>query len=144
MQLSAVRRVLRGGVLPDRASVRLDLTAVHVDLETWWRCSDDQAIVDGNAEVLPEDRYEDWSVAARQDAQDRFIAAARRLGETAEPAEAVRALRRVVETDHYDEAAFVLLARRLRQDGRPGEAAEVEARLARVREELGSAGPLRW
>lgn len=64
VQLSAVRRVLGGGVVADRSTVRLDLSAVSVDLEGWFRLTDDRAVVEGFADPLPEYRYEDWARAA--------------------------------------------------------------------------------
>ena len=65
VQLSAVRRILRGGVIADRSSIRLDLDHVDVDIERWFAQTDDAAIVAGyDGEFLPDDRYEDWSGAA--------------------------------------------------------------------------------
>ena len=37
MQLSAVRRILHGGVIADRQTVRLDLDVVVLDLDRWLR-----------------------------------------------------------------------------------------------------------
>ncbi|MCA1781091.1 MAG: alpha/beta fold hydrolase [Dermatophilaceae bacterium] len=137
VQLSALRRVLGGGVVADRSTVRLDLSQVSVDLEAWFRLTADQAVVDGYADLLPEDRYEDWSGSLRDEMRDRVAAAARRLGEDADPAVAVAALRNVVEIDPYDEGAHRLLVRRLHGSGRLGEAAEAQRRLDEVLAELG-------
>ena len=137
VQLSAVRRVLRGGVVADRSTVRLDLGHVAVDLEEWFRATEDRAVVEGYAELLPEDRYEDWTGPLRDEMRDRFVLAARRLGETAEDDVAVPALRRVVDLDPYDEAAHRLLVRRLRRAGRMGEAADARRRLEEVLADLG-------
>jgi hypothetical protein len=47
VQLSAVRRILRGGIVADRSTIRLDLDHVDVDLERWFAATDDESIVDG-------------------------------------------------------------------------------------------------
>lgn len=49
---------------------------------------------------------------------------------------AVPALRRLIALDPYDEAAHRLLTRRLREDGRLGEAAQAEERLTALLAEL--------
>ncbi|MFP5487118.1 MAG: alpha/beta fold hydrolase, partial [Acidimicrobiia bacterium] len=46
VQLSGVRRVLRGGIVADRSSIRLDLEHVDVDLERWFAAADDATIID--------------------------------------------------------------------------------------------------
>ena len=82
VQLCAVRRILRGGVIADRSSIRLDLDHVDVDIERWFAQTDDTAIVAGyDGEFLPDDRYEDWSAPLRDEIRARFGVAARRLAE---------------------------------------------------------------
>ena len=74
VQLCAVRRILRGGVIADRSSVRLDLDHVDVDIERWFALTDDAAIVAGfHGELLPDDRYEDWSAPLREEIRARFV-----------------------------------------------------------------------
>lgn len=137
VQLSAVRRVLHGAVVADRSTVRLDLSSVAVDVERWCGLTDDLAVVEGYAELLPEDRFEDWSGPLRDEMRDRFVAAAHRVGAGGAVVDAVAALRRAVEADPYDERAHRLLVRRLQEAGRMGEAAEAQRRLERVLAELG-------
>ena len=69
VQLAAVRRVLGGGVIADRTCVRLDTTAVHLDLVAFAG-----AIAGGrhaaavrlhNGPFLPEDPYDDWAITVR-------------------------------------------------------------------------------
>ena len=69
VQLSLVRRVLGGGIIADRDSVRLDLEVVSLDLARLR-----QAVIDRNweevvtihcGEFLPEDAYEFWAQAPR-------------------------------------------------------------------------------
>lgn len=143
VQLSAVRRVLAGGVIADRSTVRLDLAAVEVDVEQWFRCTADPDITDGYAELLPEDSYDDWSRPLRDEMRDRFVAAVHRIaaagrGESAYPVEdVVGLLRRVVDADPYDEAAHRRLIDCLRTAGRTGEAATAERRYRDAMRELG-------
>lgn len=113
VQLSAVRRVLRGGVIADREAVRLDLEEVDTDLEAFYRADTDEAIVatyDG--ELLPEDRYEDWTDAPRAAAAARFAGAARRLAQQAlqegTPERAIELAEALLDLDRYDEAAHRL------------------------------------
>jgi pimeloyl-ACP methyl ester carboxylesterase len=100
VQLSAVRRVLGGGVIADRQTVALDRSAVSTDLDAFLDAPDDDAIVAGYAgEFLPEDRYDDWSAAVRDQARSHFgpvtgrrgLAAGRAVGP---PARGGRPLRR--------------------------------------------------
>lgn len=137
VQLSAVRRILRGGVIADRSSIRLDTSRVAIDLEEWFRLDDDRGIVDGYVgELLPSDRYDDWSGPLRDEMRDRFVGAARRLIEAdADDADAL--MRRLVDIDPYDESAHRGLVRRLHAAGRHGEAATAHQRYSRSMAELG-------
>jgi pimeloyl-ACP methyl ester carboxylesterase/DNA-binding SARP family transcriptional activator len=84
VQLSAVRRVLQGGVVADRSSIRLDIGHVAVDLVRFDRLDDDRAIVAAYAgELLPDDRFEEWTEGARAETRARFLAAAHRLLDSA-------------------------------------------------------------
>jgi pimeloyl-ACP methyl ester carboxylesterase/DNA-binding SARP family transcriptional activator len=110
VQLSAVRRILRGGVIADRATVRLDLEEVSTDLEDFYKATDDAAIVGAYpGDFLPEDLYEDWTGAPRDEARSRFVAAARRMADGAmgvgDHDAAATLARRLVSADRYDESA---------------------------------------
>jgi DNA-binding SARP family transcriptional activator len=123
VQLSAVRRILHGGVVADRSSIRLDLDTIDVDLEEWFALGDDRAVVAGYAGTfLPDDRYEDWSQPMRDEVRTRFVSAARRLADLAEGDEAVELWRRILAEDPFDEAAHRSLIGELVLDGRLGEA----------------------
>ncbi len=146
VQLSTVRKVLGGGVNADRESVRLDLDEVTTDLEAFYEASDDAAIVAAYAgEFLPEDRYEDWPGAVRDEARSRFVAAARRqaAAATAEgrPEVATQTARRLVEEDRYDETAHRLLVEALLGAGQEGEARRAHHAWAGVMAELDSTVP---
>ncbi|MFO8076898.1 MAG: alpha/beta fold hydrolase [Egibacteraceae bacterium] len=127
VQLSGVRRVLHGGVIADRQSVRLDLEAVDTDLEALLRASGDAAIVEAYPGVfLPEDRYEPWTEGARAEALARFVPSAqrqaRRLLDGGESDAAVRLALRLREIDAYDEDAHRLLIAALEHAGAVTEA----------------------
>jgi DNA-binding SARP family transcriptional activator len=123
VQLSAVRRVLRGGVIADRSSIRLDLDHVDLDIEQWFAQNDDTAIVAGyNGEFLPDDRYEDWSAPLRDEIRARFGVAARRLAEVSHANDAIELWRRALTQDPYDEGAHRSLVATLRAEGRPSKA----------------------
>lgn len=99
VQLSAVRRVLGGGVIADRSSVRLDLDQIEVDLTTYFAAGDDADIVAAyRGELLPDDRFEDWTEGCRAEALVRFLGAAER--------ELVQA----VERNEHDGAATMAMA----------------------------------
>ena len=137
VQLSAVRRILRGGVVADRSSIRLDTSRLEIDIHAWFALDDDAAIVEAYAgEFLPDDRYDDWSGPVRDEMRDRFVAAARRLIDTGDDDAVVPLLRRVVEVDPYDEPTQRALVRRLYVDGRPAEAASAHERYVAAMAEL--------
>lgn len=142
VQLSAIRRILRGGIIADRQTVRLDLDEVSTDLEDFYRTTDDRAVVAAYpGEFLPEDRYQDWTRAARDEARTRFVAAARRLADLErERSNHLRAAdlgRRLVEADPYDEAAHRLIVESLLAAGEPGEARRAHEAWAAALAELG-------
>ncbi|OLT20635.1 hypothetical protein BJF81_05070 [Ornithinimicrobium sp. CNJ-824] len=146
VQLSAVRRVLGGAVVADRSTVRLDLAAVDVDVERWFRLDEDRAVVRDYAELLPEDRYDDWAAPLRDRMRDRFVTAAHRVARAVldDPAgggaggeDAVVLLRRVLELDPYDEEAHRTLVELLHRDGRHGEAVAARERYEEAMAELG-------
>lgn len=127
VQLSAVRRVLRGAVVADRSAVRLDLDAVDVDVTAWKRLDDDAAIVDGYAgDFLPDDRFDDWTAPVREALRSRFVDAAHRELDRAQAADDVARVdsvaRRLLDGDRYDEHAHRALVTALHGAGRHGEA----------------------
>ena len=144
VQLSGVRRVLRGGVIANRESVRLDLQAIDSDLEDLFRASDDAAIVAAYPGVfLPDDVYESWTEGTRAEAQARFAPSARReaerLLEHGQPADAVQLAHRLRDIDRYDEEAHRLLITALDRAGAAVEAERARAAYRSAMAELGVA-----
>ena len=137
VQLSAVRRILRGGVIADRSSIRLDLHHVEVDVEQWFALDDADAIVERYQELLPDDRYDDWSGPLRDEMRDRFVATAHDLIRGGEVDDGPALLRRLIEIDPYDEVAHRELVRHLHAAGRHGDAATAHQRYAQAMGELG-------
>jgi DNA-binding SARP family transcriptional activator len=155
-RLSVALSTLRGVLDPERhfdadrfvvssaGAVSLDLDHVAVDLEAFLgeaaaglalhdegraaqahaRLSAAEAAYAGD--LLEEDLYEDWAVAAREQARDMYVRVARRLAGDAHAAGdhdgAVRLLLRVLERDAYDEEAHLALVTALVDAGRHGEA----------------------
>jgi len=141
VQLSKLRRVLKGGVVADRQTVRLDLDEVETDLEALYRADDDAAIVATYVgEFLPEDIYEDWTNAARDDARTRFLTAARRLITNAigagDHGRSVSTARRLVDADRYDDDAHMLLVESLIAAGELREAERAHASWERSMAEI--------
>ncbi len=142
VQLSAVRRVLGGGIIADRESVRLDLEEVSTDLEEFYRATDDRAIIAAYAgEFLPQDQYDDWTSGARDEARSRFAAAARRVAaielEHGNHLVAAGLARRLLEADRYDSDAHHLLITSLLRAGETGEARRAHARWGAAMAEVG-------
>lgn len=138
VQLSAVRRILHGGVVADRSSIRLDLDAVDVDLERWFALDDDGSVVEQFAgDLLPDDRYDDWTGALRDEVRSRFVSAARRAAVGAEPDRAIELYRQVLTADPYDETSHRSLIAVLHADGRLGDAHTAHAAYAAAMDELG-------
>ena len=125
VQLSTVRRVLGGGVIADRISVRLDLEEVSTDVERFFAASTDEEVVDLFAgEFLPEDRYDDWPAPMRDETRSRFAGAAHRLAERpdVDTERVAWAARRLIESDRYDDRAHRLLVKALLTAGERSEA----------------------
>lgn len=142
VQLSTVRRILAGGVIADRETVRLDLDEVTTDLEELYRARDDADIVAAYpGEFLPEDVYEDWTVGTRAEARGRFVLATRREARRALDAghldAAVDLAHRLLAADGYDEAAHHLRIGALRRAGAEREAERAHAEYVTAMEELG-------
>jgi ATP/maltotriose-dependent transcriptional regulator MalT/DNA-binding SARP family transcriptional activator len=155
-RLSVALSTLRGVLDPERhfaadrfvvssaGAVSLDLDHVAVDLEAFLeeaaaglalhdagrtaqahaRLAAAEAAYAGD--LLEEDLYEDWAVAAREQARDMYVRVARRLAGDAHAAGdhdgAVRLLLRVLERDAFDEDAHLALVSALVDAGRHGEA----------------------
>jgi DNA-binding SARP family transcriptional activator len=130
VQLSAVRRILNGGVIADRASVRLDLCEVRVDiaeLRNAMTAGDLRRAVDlYGGDFLPEDLYEEWTGSPRDQARSAFVTAARGLAVAAadrgDHAHAVELALRLLLADPYDDDAHRHLIVGLAADGRLGDA----------------------
>lgn len=140
--LSNVRRVLGGGLLADGAAVRLDLTAVQLDLHDVHDAAargDDAAVVAAyRGPLLPEDPYDDWAIAARDRLSLRLIGAHRRLAAAArEQDRAAAHATAILDLDPYDERAHELLVRMLAAAGRRGDAVRAEERYRQRMDELG-------
>ncbi len=110
VQLSAVRRVLHGGIIADRSSVRLDLEHVALDVVRFDSLErDDELVAAYSGEFLPDDRYDDWVETVRTELRARFVAAAHRLIEEGEergdPSLSATIAARVLVVEPYDEAA---------------------------------------
>jgi DNA-binding SARP family transcriptional activator len=155
-RLSVALSTLRGVLDPRRrfgadhfvassgGAVALDLEHVAVDLEAFLRDAVDglalreegrvaeahERLLSAEAayagDLLEEDLYEDWAVAAREDARDVYVRVARCLAadarEVGDHDGAVRFLLRVLERDPYDEEAHLALAAAYADAGRHGEA----------------------
>ncbi len=106
--LSGVRKVLGGGVVADRQTIALDLDHVSSDVDRFLKTSDDAlSVALYTGEFLPEDRYDDWSGALRDEARTHFVRAAQRqwahAHESGQAGDAVDIARRLVEADPYNE-----------------------------------------
>lgn len=127
VQLSAVRRVLGGGVIADRQTVGLDLQHVEVDIEELLTADDPDTIVDAYAgDFLPTEHDEVWAAGVRDEARLRFIAAAKAVIagalERGDGDRAVVIARRVVDLDRYDSGGHEQLVDALERAGLVGEA----------------------
>lgn len=117
VQLSTVRRILGGGVIADRASVRLDLSEVRLDIDellTAAETDDFHRIFElYRGEFLPEDIYEDWTMAAREQARLIYVRAMRKLiivaTTTGDNEQAAAFAHRILESDPFDEEAHCQL-----------------------------------
>ena len=145
VQLSTVRRILGGAIVADRASVRLDLAAVDLDLDAFQRAlaagDDAQAVALHRGELLPEDAYADWTAGPRIRLRDQMIGAHRRLATTASGANdhdlAIDHLAAILELDPYDEPAHEQRTLALAAAGRYGEAQRADERYRAAMAELG-------
>jgi DNA-binding SARP family transcriptional activator len=131
-------------VIADKSSLALDLDHVDLDIARFLdrAASAARATRAGDARLaqreleaaegiyggdfLEEDPYEDWAVAAREEAQATYIGIARTLAAAAAASgdadSATRYYLRILERDPYDEGAHLGLVDALRAAGRHGEA----------------------
>lgn len=142
VQLSTVRRVLRGGVVADRATVRLDLDAVALDLAGFDRAGDDGAVVAAHGGVLlPDDLDAPWAAATRAEVQARFAAAAAREArqhlDGGRPGMAATVARRLLGADEHDLRGHELLVEALLVAGQHDELGRAHAAWVRAGEQLG-------
>jgi DNA-binding SARP family transcriptional activator len=83
VQLSTVRRILGGGVIADRDSIRIDPDVVQIDvveLDRAARNNDFEAVARYyTGTFLPEDQYDDWTTNVRARTRASFATAAKHL-----------------------------------------------------------------
>jgi len=126
--------------------VSLDLDEVETDLETFHAAGNDDEIVTAYAgEFLPDDLYDDWTSAIRDEVRSRYVAAVRRLAlcsaEAGDNHGAGEWARRLIGVDSYDEKAHRLLVRSLHNAGEPGEARRAHERWVSAMAEIGVSVP---
>ncbi len=130
-------------VTADRDTVRLNLANVWVDVESFLpdataglRSGRDRApdaaarLVAAEAayagDFLPEDPYEEWTIALREEARNAYVGVARTLARDSiargDHDAASRYLLRILERDTFDERAHLALIDSLTAAGRHGEA----------------------
>ncbi len=94
-------------------------------------------------ELLPDDRYEDWTAASRERLQISYVKILDLLAADAEHRgevdEAARLVGRAIDVEPYDEQRYLQLARLLASQGRAGSALAVLGRAKAALDELGLA-----
>ena len=137
VQLSAVRRILGGGVVADRETVALDLDRVGVDLVTYLDAvdrGDDDAIVSAHGDFLPEHVHDDWASPMRERVRSAFTVAAHRLLTGAIDADehdrAIELARSISTADPFDDLAWASLIDALDASGDPAAARRARAERA--------------
>jgi pimeloyl-ACP methyl ester carboxylesterase/DNA-binding SARP family transcriptional activator len=114
VQLSAVRRILGGGINATRETVALDLSEVSTDLEALFTTADG-AVAAGiyGGEFLPNDPDEPWAetvrAAARAQTADLVRSTAADFRSDERHSDAADLLRRIIAIDRYDDLAHELL-----------------------------------
>lgn len=120
----------------DAASISLDLEHAAVDVEMFLTAAgaglagkpdeleDAESLYAGD--FLEEDLYEDWAAPLREESRATYVQVARALArrslEALDLAQAARYLRRILESDPYDEQAHLDLVAGLASSGEHGEA----------------------
>lgn len=139
--LSTVRRVLGGGVVADRDAVRLDLDVVVTDLAAFddaVAAGCDRAAFEAYAELLPEDVYDDWTVAARERVRHGALSAGiRLLDEAGDPADVLRLADRLLAIDPYQDVAHRRRVAALAARGDRGAAVDAHDRYVAAMAEIG-------
>lgn len=110
VQLSTVRRVLKGAVIADRQTISLDLDAVDVDLVSLHAVEDDESVISLHAgPFLPEEAAEEWRRGPHDEALSVARTAAHRLLgaalDDADPARATELAHLLLSWDEYDAIA---------------------------------------
>ncbi len=144
VQLSTVRRVLGGGVVADRAAIRLDRRQVQVDLDALFasdESGDLEAVVAQYAgEVLPEAAYEQWVEEIRERARATYVQALRNIAQAADeagdPSRGLQMAQRLLAVDPYDAPAHLRLIRVQHELGHHVEARRCHARYVERMAEL--------
>ncbi len=137
VQLSLVRKVLGGGVIADRSSVRLDLNHVSVDLEQMLTAANDsQALELFQGDFLPDDVYEDWSVGVRDEARSHFFKSAESIIEVEQPGTRESIARRMIEVDRYDFRGHEILIEALQEMDQPRLADQARERWESISAEI--------
>ena len=130
VQLSTIRRILGGGIVADRGSVRLNLDEVELDLHQLHAAAeagDHAGVMDMYCgEFLPEDPYDDWAVPARDHARRAYVRAAHALADeattTRDHERAADFAGRIVLADPFDEIGHQRLVAALAAEGHLGQA----------------------
>lgn len=142
VQLSSVRRILNGGVIADRSTVRLDTETVEVDLISFMEAADDEQVVRSyGGSVLAEEPDARWMAGVRVDAIGRFLRSAERFGhlllDRGDPIGAGEVARRMIDTDGWDPRGHALLIASLLLAGEERQARLAHQEWERLSSELG-------
>lgn len=140
VQLSAVRRVLQGGVVADRSTIAVDLKHVTVDVESFLSSIDPSEIVDRHAGTFLPSESGLWTAPLREEIRTHFTTAAHELmseaSERGDHRTVVELGHRLIVADPYDEAAYVSVASSLTSLGDIAAADRVRERRAKAMTEL--------
>jgi tetratricopeptide (TPR) repeat protein len=146
-------------VLADRSGVALETGSLTIDLELFLaevshglalrdvgRCDDARSVLATaesryTGDFLENEPYEDWSVAAREEARAAYLRTVRTLAELSRHSgrvdDAVHYLLRVIDKDPYDEAGHRELVATLATAGRHGESRRARARYVAAMHDIG-------
>ncbi len=96
-------------------------------------------------DLLPEDRYEDWNIAARSEAQTRFVASGHRLAEAAMASDdhttVIDLGTKLIAADQYDERAYRLVVLAHQATGTESAARQVHQRWVEAMTEIDATVP---
>jgi len=145
VQLSTVRRLLDGGVIADRDSVRLDLTEVQLDLADFERAvvgdRVDEVLTIHHDVFLPEEAYAQWAIDRRDWARSMTIKVLRaRIADAIRRGDddtTIESLRRLLQLDAYDVDGHQRLIAALQRTGELGEARRARNRYQAAMDDLG-------